>query len=536
MRSAHWLMVSSGIVISGVAAALGGCGQAGDDCELLLCSPKYADAGTGGHDPGDDAGAPIDPDCVAAPNERKGAPLAKCGIFARPDAADAGDGSFDAPFQSLQAAVEEAKSAGKPVYACAKEFAEAVVVPSGVVIYGGLDCDQGWAWVEDARTTIKPLAKNAGADTSEIAMTLSAGAGETMIADVDVIAPDGELPGVSSIAALIEGGTAELVRCTLTAGKGADGGPGPAGHGEDLDGSSGHDGIGICSTAANNPGQLGPIKGCSTGGESLGGNAGDGGLMNGALPEPAGGGTDGAPADPIQSTKGIGGSGEGFMACLKGSDGADGASGEGGFGADGATVGTISSTGFQGIRGDAGKSGLPGQGGGGGGGAKGGHAIVCTGVSSDRVGASGGTGATGSCGGQGGEGGFAGGASIALVSLAAATTLTEVKLFADDGGAGGQGGEGQSGGVPGFGGDGGMGAGNANNACSGGDGGKGGFGGPGGGGLGGPSIGIAYTGVVPKGGDVTVSQVPSKGGPGGPGNALGTGADGLLAALVSFGM
>src|SRR4051812_39130790 len=99
MASVRWLVFTSGFVVSGAGAYVLGCGTAGSDCDLLLCDKKYATDGGEGGSKAD--GGPVDPECGPAPSELDGGPLAKCGVFARPDAADPGDGTVDKPFKSL---------------------------------------------------------------------------------------------------------------------------------------------------------------------------------------------------------------------------------------------------------------------------------------------------------------------------------------------------------------------------------------------------------------------------------------------------
>ncbi len=183
---------------------------------------------------------------------RDAGPPARCGVFADPGAPAGGDGSKASPFSSLQAAVTRAATAGLPVLACGKVFAEHVDVPAGVVVYGALDCDHGWAWTGSTRTTIAPAAAGSTPGASEIALQLEAGEG-TVIEDVDVLAPDGAAPGASSIAVLAVGATARLVRCGLTAGKGADGAAGAAGNAASLDGLPGIPGTDVCTTVSEQP-------------------------------------------------------------------------------------------------------------------------------------------------------------------------------------------------------------------------------------------------------------------------------------------
>jgi hypothetical protein len=516
MRTARGLLLTSSLLLAA-------CGRDAQDCTLALTCPEYADGGV-----------PVNPECAGDPMGKDAGPKDGCGIFVSPSAAAGGDGSADRPLSSLQSAIARAVLTQKPVFACAKEFAEAISVPAGVTIFGGLDCDAGWIWTAGKRTTVKPAA--GGKAMNEIALKLAPGDGTTRIEDVDVIAPDGAAAGASSIAVLVDGVAASFARCDFTAGNGAPGGTGADGAATDLDGQGGAVGIDICSTGAQSPGATGPMKACSTGGSSTGGDGGDGGGLSGSTLLAAGAGKDGSPADSTMPAAGKGGAGQDTMVCAAGLTGTDGAAGDPGKGADQSMLGSISADGFTGAAGKDGSDGKPGQGGGGGGGAKGGLAILCNGVTVSRVGASGGSGGTGGCGGQHGSGGKPGGSSIALVSLGAMVTLESVNLTAKDGGAGGQGGAGQAGGNSGLGNNGGMGAGLAKNACRGGDGGYGGEGGPGGGGRGGHSIGIAYTGSAPKGGTITTAAMGAMGGAGGLSATMmgGQGAAGVAVKVQPF--
>ena len=510
------------------AAAAGeiGCGRHAADCDLGLTCPAYAYTD-----------AP-DPACLVPPMLAEGGPIARCGVFAAPGASG-GDGSRAAPFGSLQDAIDAAAAAGKPVYACAKEFTERIDVPSGAAIYGGLDCDHGWAWAAGQRTRVLAPASATAAGASEIAARLRAGDGKTILADLDVTAPDGLLAGVSSIAVLVEDTEAEITRSTLTAGDGRDGESGAhAGDDPALDGAQGTQGFGICAGGGTNPAPEAPAKACGAG-VSTGGRGGDGGPPTGADIDGAAGG-DGQPQYPTSPAAGLGGAGQSAASCEGGGQGADGDAGESGGGAVGS--GGVSVDGYSGASGADGADGKPGQGGGGGGGAKGKTLVQCAGAPTiDRAGATGGSGGTGGCGGVGGGGGKAGGSSVALSSLATkAVSLTDVALSVGAGGNGGDGGDGQNGGSGGFGQVGGQGTIGAANGCHGGDGGRGGAGGPGGGGQGGHAIGVAYSGLAPQGtpevGYKGAAASPGKGGaPGANSTApMGHGADGISGDFVDF--
>jgi hypothetical protein len=531
MRDRAFLTLPLGLVLAGAAAWATGCSKDAADCDLSLTCAKYAGTSNSAPDGGGDGSS--GPDCSIPPMMLGGAPLAGCGVFAAPGAT--GDGSRAQPFGSLQAAVDAAAAAGQPVYACAKEFAEALRVPSGVAVYGGLDCDQGWVWTAGQRTTVRPAAAATAAGASEIAARLEAGAGTTVLADVDVIAPTGALAGVSSIAVLIEDTAAELARGAFTAGDGTAGAAGAHATDPAPDGASGAAGYGICTAGATNPAPDAVSNACG-GQPSTGGQGGDGGPPTGAVLDGANG-TSGAPA--TGATLGLGGQGQTTASCQAGGKGDDGGDGPGGAGAKG--PGALTTDGFSGADGKDGGDGKPGQGGGGGGGARGKTLVQCPGAATiNRAGATGGGGGAGGCGGARGGGGKAGGSSFAVLSLATpAVTLTDVTLHVGKGGPGGSGGDGQGGGNWGSGAPGGAGATGANAGCAGGDGGHGGQGGPGGGGQGGHAAGVAYGKVAPQGAPA-VSYAggvpkPGLGGmPGAGGAASGAGEAGQGGDLIQI--
>lgn len=514
MRRCFGLVISAAVTAVGAGVLLmsGACTDYEHDCyrnnECTVASASGSSSGPGG-------GA-----CV--PSARADAVRDECGVFVSASAGDDGnEGTQSAPVKTLGKALELAGDAAKPVYACAEAFAEAAEVPAGAVMYGGLDCADGWRYAGDGKRT--SVEGPAGA----IALRLVAGSGTTHIEDVDVRAADASVEGGSSIAALAEGGaTVELVRCELVAGAGRDGAKGETpvesvGPSNPNDPAiRGMDGASACTgdVVAGNPGGAGTTNElCPT---SVGGTGGAG---KEAVGED---GTDGQPA----GAGGLHGTGQpsmGGWSCLAGGGqfgdiGADGAPGAGASG-----LGALTVAGLAGASGEPGQSGAPGQGGGGGGGAKG--KAGCNG-------ASGGGGGAGGCGGQGGLGGQAGGSSVALVSLGASLSLTEMRLVASTGGDGGEGGDGQGGAIGGNPGNGGQGDPNApatSKACSGGEGGAGGFGGKGGGGRGGHSLGIAYTGDAPPIDGVTITTgTPGKGGAGAA--MPGQGADGAKADAQAF--
>lgn len=515
MRMAKLFSVVCGV---GLVALLpsAGCFDSVNDCfQNGICFFGRMTSGAAG------GGGSIDPKCV--PSENTSPVDESCGVFVSSSAGDDGnDGTPGAPVRTLAKAIERATAGSLPVYACAETFMEAVTLPAGSLFYGGLDCANDWGYV--GATTKTAVVTEAEASTvSQIALVLSDGKGTTRIEDVAVTAPDAVLPGGSSIAALADGGSVELVRCELVAGNGMAGAKGetPNESVGPIDANDmtirGQNGAAACQSAPN-PGGTGATNMlCMT---AIGGNGGAGMIMDGET------GGDGQPVpDPNPLNKGIGGYGDpgDGSGCNVGAPGKVGVTGLSGAGASSAMPGALSAAGFVGAEGQAGTDGAPGQGGGGGGGAKG--KAACNG-------ASGGGGGAGGCGGRGGRGGQGGGASIALTSVGASVLLLEVRLTTGNGGDGGEGGDGQDGATGGVGGLGGAGSGTLA-ACDGGKGGQGGFGGKGGGGRGGPSVGIAFTGTAPvrEGGGITLGT-PGKGGAGA--DAAGAGADGAAVETIEM--
>jgi hypothetical protein len=451
----------------------------------------------------------------------------ECGVFVSRSGDDGGDGSQAKPLKTLTAAVEMATGKGKPVYACAEEHEGSVTLVNGIALYGGLDCKDGWTYVGATKKSVLV------GDADEVTLTIAKSAGGAEVVDFRIRAADATKEGGSSIAVLVDGVTAELLRCELHAGlgaKGADGAPGDPNGMSAAGGAPGNAGKDACSDLDGTPGPDATIAGGAqvtndcAGELSLGGRGGDGNVPNGGSGEK---GQTGAKGEP-----GIGEPLMGMWECASGSgEGDNGSSGEVGMpGAGAAGPGTISASGYVGVSGGAGTSGKVGQGGGGGGGAKGG--MICPPGSMIGSGASGGSGGAGGCGGLPGQGGGSGGASIALVSLNGSITLTDCTLSASKGGDGGAGGDAQGGGPGGLPGFGGQGVGLSNPACSGGQGGKGGSGGPGGGGLGGPSLGIAFQGDPPEKNEKTTVMpgAPGAGGPGGSADvAMNAGEAGVSA-------
>ncbi|WP_437653852.1 hypothetical protein [Sorangium sp. So ce1182] len=453
-----------------------------------------------------------------------------CGVFVSVNGRDEGAGTKAEPVKTLSEAIARAAEQRGAVYACAEEFTEVAEVPAGVAVFGGLDCANGWGWIgETAKTVVAP-------EVEGIALKVIGGEGTARIEDMSARAADARAAGGSSIAVLVDGATAELARCELIAGNGADGAEGEDAPSEmPAQAEPGNAGTNACSDLDTSgapdetlPGGAQVENACDGSALSIGGEGGAGRVNNGGsgqIGEPGGLGAAGS-GEPVAGdwSCAAGGTGQG---------GDNGPPGEEGLAASG--PGTLTSSGYEGVSGGVGGPGKPGQGGGGGGGAKGGAAICAGGM--QGAGASGGSGGPGGCGGLPGQGGGAGGASIALASVDGKVTLKDCVLKAGNGGKGGAGGDLQPGGLGGLGGIGGTGMGGSKAACDGGKGGQGGNGGPGGGGLGGPSLAIAYRGeTVKQQGQTTLTPgTAGAGGPGGSSNvAENAGADGVRVAEQEF--
>ena len=497
------------VVALGCGTAAGVCGCHPENCaEILTC----------------DTG-PKEPACNADP--ALGPAEDDCGVFVSSSLGDdANPGTRERPVRTLVKAVALARSGALRVYACAEVFPEAVMVPSGVEVWGGLDCADDWVYVGDNRRSVLAPAP----DAIPLQVNASELQGISTLADLRLEAADASLPGGSSIAMLVQPDAAvELRRSELLAGNGANGELGQGGgDGPAAGGTSGWSGGPACSANVV-PGGPAVVTSCDDG-STLGGQGGDGNVSGGGT------GLDGQPEpDPNPLGFGLGGMGEAGSDCLAGQNGSSGADGAHGLGGRGG--GRITFDGWEGERGGDGRKGLRGQGGGGGGGSRGGS-LYC-GVAPDvpKGGASGGSGGGGGCGGRGGRGGGHGGASIGLISFSGDVNVFATSIVTGNGGDGGAGGIAQLGGAPGVPGDGGMGVNASHYGCSGGWGGQGGSGGYGGGGLGGASIGVAHLAGQPAAmHDAAVKTgMPGKGGPGGNPAVTGSaGADGVRDDTLGF--
>lgn len=499
-------------VLAFVVAAAGWSACSGTLDEGPTTGSSSSQGGEGGQDGQGGSGAVgsggggSDAACGKSPNEEPGVLRDECGVFVAEKGA--GDGSEGAPLGSIAEAVALAASSKKnTVFACRGVFTEAVVVPAGISLYGGLDCDNA-EWAPRGIDGTGRSAIQGGPSIIPLRLKGDGGGALTAMDGFSVTAAAAVDAGGSSIAAIAEdNAVVSLTSCDLFAGDAAPGAPGEDAQIElptTSQPSDANKGATACLSQVLNLGGAPLENMCENGAISIGGA---GGQASTALGQS---GLDGAPVNPAMPQSGL--SGKGDMPCeagkgngAPGADGADGAPGAGGVG-----LGSISiELGFTGVSGGDGALGGVGQGGGGGGGQKG---------KAGCAGASGGAGGAGGCGGKGGKGGMAGGSSIALLAVNASVTLSKVSLSAGNGGNGGNGGNAQGGGLGSGGSPGGTGAQGLPSGCSGGVGGMGGNGGSGGGGNGGHSLGIAFQGTAPTGEFTVTRGIKGEGGLGGNGN------------------
>lgn len=446
-----------------------------------------------------------------------------CGFFVSASGGDdALDGTKERPVRTLARAIELAAQRTRHVYACAEEFKEALVLPSGVTLVGGLDCERGFrARTGAERTTIT-------AAPGAIGVIVAPGEMTSGLENVTVRAGSALATGGSSIAVLaLPGARLAMARADLIPGDGASGAPGADASPDGLPATSGlpgGDGDAACLSLAAFGGVSSALACAAT--ESIGGRGGNGGKSQGQ---------DGEMGAPASGAPGPGSGGQGQTAdgsCAGGAPGSDGAQGENGAGGRGLGSLVPVEPVFFGAMGSAGQRGQPGQGGGGGGGSR--SDGMCGMGPVFTLGAGGGAGGTGGCGGAGGTGGSFGGSSIGLVSVFATVSLDAVTIIAGRGGPGGAGGAPELGGLGGIGGLGGAAAANVSGGCAGGEGGRGGHGGYGGGGTGGHSLGVAFVGAEPR--MERMSIVTSEAGSGGDApTAESRGEGGVAVGVLPFG-
>ncbi|MGK3985553.1 hypothetical protein WME99_21080 [Sorangium sp. So ce136] len=517
----RWVRAARRVSVSLAVAALCACGASAVSGCMYLGSHCWEEQTCDEPSPAapPPAASPCDGDPGRAPA------LDECGVFVRADGDDRAPGTRKRPVKTLQRAIvlaasgrSDGEAPTRRVYACGETFEEAVVLPSGVDLWGGRRCADGnWSFGRsfgwpDQLTTIAP-------GRAEVPVRLLDGEGATStMFGVRVVAAEGSAgDGKSSIGMILgQGAKVRVVSSEVHAADGKDGEPG-----EDAprlrakDGQYGENGVNAC-TADVATGAPPVVTECEGGIESIGGQGGDGYF------EAGGDGQPGAPSSAENpAASGEGGLGAGSARCERGQPGADGESGRDGRGARG--PGSIDVTGWWvGVRGADGGHGGIGRGGGGGGGSRSRFAMIQCHPGEPQGGAAGGSGGSGGCGGKAGQGGGYGGSSLGIVVLEGAEiTVDDSKVVTGRGGNGGAGGTGQPGGVGFPGGIGGQyGIHSDWAACSGGNGGDGGPGGNAGGGLGGHSISVATVGVTHVSFERGAEFIIGGSGDGGPGGGL----------------
>lgn len=539
----------------GEAVDVNGLGDDGCEC-LPIAGPDLA-------------GDSLDTDCDGVDGEADRA------LFVSRDGRDDQPGSRDAPFATIQLALDRAALVGlRDVYVATGVYSGTVVLREGVGLFGGYSPDFGerdpllfeTALIGGSPTAERPatvMAVDTGRDGAVVPTVLD---GFTVFGT-----HAGNTLGESSHAVLLDG-CGPFTRVSnnrIFAGPGGRGQGGARGnHGlAGVDGEPGLDAINTsgCPPATPLAGGAGGYRMC--GATEVSGGAGglsdcpvfgeDPSLVSaGAKGRGTAAGEGGDGGWDLLVCAGAGTSCGVNTTCLtcylppgrtSASAGSAGPHGVHGFGGPAATnpFGAVVDGRWQGLAGQAGGAGLPGAGGGGGGAGGGvevsGNKCVGTGVGDDDLGGSGGGGGSGGCGARGGQGGTAGGGSFGIFVIGVAGDgnpidhrLPLISGNTIHGGRGGEGGPGGPGGVGGVGGQGGAGGqpGEISGAdakrcamggASGGRGGDGGHGGGGAGGAGGAAFGIFYAGPA--------SATPSSwrelntfgaapiGGAGGPGGA-----------------
>jgi hypothetical protein len=423
-------------------------------------------------------------------------------VFVAPSGNDGADGTMTSPLRSLKHAIDVATAAGKSVYLCDGEYAEAVDLESGgVSLYGGYACDRGWMRERD-RATVKPK--------SGVPFTVKNTTAPMVVDRLAFRAVDGTSDGASVVAATVVGAKQVRFRNALfvagNATTGASGTPLPdplwVRQAPAADAVALPD-VEDCRTLANvksmvfggpdclqfSAGAAGAGRLCPNGDSIAGGWGGRGGNWITDFGQYGAPGADGIPSSGTAHDG------------APGVNGDPGAVSTAGFGDIQAGVYVASNDGKDGSYGARGQSGRGGDGGDG---------PVGNGAPdwSFWPGGGGGQGGYPGCGGHGGHRGSAGGASLGLIVVNSVVLLEQSTVQTGRGGDGGTGSDGQSGQQGGPGGKGARAAaatlpetdGRGSDGGNGGDGGSGGAGGPGGGG---PSIAIVWTGTAPSIASVT---------------------------------
>lgn len=408
----------------------------------------------------------------------------------------AGDGSMAQPFATAAHGITFAKAHQKRVFLCAETYAENITIENGVSVFGGLDCSQP-KWTVSATRAHFAAPASPAARADNVTTT-------TAIEAVEIFAPDATVPSGSSIGMIANASPGVLLRNVWIQA------------GNAMNGVAGTEAApNVEGAAATGPNQLlastcGFVDCINWGVTPTGGGVSSCGGSNGG---------GGGPGGYFVSTQkelawiwnaqqaylpGAGNKGGGVVA----KNGANGSS----------NPWHLTAEGFVPGDGSVGGNGTPGPGGNGGSGdAPNGsdydvatHSYLAPGqhINASAVGASGSGGGAGGCPGIAGTAGTGGGASIALLAISSGLTLKSARLTSSAGGSGGSGTFGSAatkGSPAGVCAHGGVTCGTA--------GGAGGESGVSGSGVGGPSLALAYQGVLPTV-DALSQLAPGTGGAG----------------------
>ncbi len=540
------------------------CGQCGNDCTLLLyegrvgvcnalvdppvcsvaCGPNCFDVNANptdgceccnpaAFDFPDEGG--LDADCDGIDGERSNA------IFVAKDGSDENDGFYGRPKLTIEAGIQAALDEGlRDVYVATGIYAESLVLPVGIALYGGYRGDFRRRDPIAYEVALFPSDVAADRPGTVNAIEIAGGpAGSTVLAGFSIFGLAEARPGASSYAVYVRNcdATLRLSENRIFGGRGGDGARGSDGG----DGTAG--GAGSAGIAALDLYAAYGVSGhaCLPVHHSAGGTGGQGSCAAVAVAGGAGGNrvcptydgdSTGVPVASENGTNGQNGGALGGAAgrdvyhqrfqCegyntygpVEGGNGTDGAAGASGLSGGGCADrdGSVLAGVFVPAAGNGGGSGAAGGGGGGGGSGGGAYSedsCFSKGYGWDNLGGSGGGGGAGGCPGTAGTAGTGGGGAfgIFVVFDAAPLTVPDIRDNEFSGGAGGAGGNGGNGGTGGGGGTGGLGGAGggtgeepvgdprlmvypAFKGGKGGSGGRGGDGGGGGGGCGGPAIGL----------------------------------------------
>ncbi|NNK64866.1 MAG: DUF1565 domain-containing protein, partial [Gemmatimonadetes bacterium] len=166
-------------------------------------------------------------------------------LFVAPSGSDGNAGTREAPFATIQAAIEAARSSGSDVYVAGGTYEETLSLARDVSLYGGFDAQ---TWQRDVNA-YRPTVRG-----GSVAVTAQ-GAHDIVIEGFRIEAADAADPGESSVAMRVVDATAvRVLRTELVAADGSAGRNGSVGR----TGSRGNGGSsGAASGVCSNPGGSG---------------------------------------------------------------------------------------------------------------------------------------------------------------------------------------------------------------------------------------------------------------------------------------